>query len=757
MKRRLLTGIVLLVSLLVYGQPVSAHANLLRSTPGGNETLNAAPAEIILVFTEPLEPAYSRFTLLDGSGNEVNTPASFIDPTDQHRMLMQPGALPDGLYTVVWRVVSAADGHPTRGTFAFGVGVSVETAATTLTVDESVKPEAIIIRWLNFMSLAVGVGSLGFWLFVWQPTGINHPATTASLNRLILIGWLLMGLASIPILLLQTSILTDLPLLASFSAMVRVITTTNYGSLWILRTVYWLLAGGLLFTSSERSIWLERGGLVFEVLVLLTVSLFSHASGAADQVAAVAGDWLHLIGSTLWVGGLIAFGYTLYRLRRDPENVPSVSTMIALFSNYVRICVVALIISGLYSTWLQIGTLEALTGTAYGRALLIKLLLFLPLLAIAGVNLIFTTRGLQAGQALWAGRLRGLVNVEVVLTAAIMVAVSMMTSGVPGRNVQAIRDAEPPAVAPNRYLGMELVNNQMFHLEIAPGYVGENEFTVTVTDEAGKSIADASLIRLRFTNQDVNIGESELRPEAQADEPGAYRAAGANLSTPGNYRIRMTMQRPGQFDTVVDFETEIRTPPPPPAPVIDTAIPVSNRLMLALAVGLMLVVLGGFFMPGFRQMLSGAGVVSGAMLAIGLVFLITAGTNYIMVQKPGDLVVVDAYARPAGRGETGGVYLTIQNNTGSTERLIDATTEIAADVEIHQTVVENQIARMRPTEGIALPPGVTTRTEPEGGYHIMLINLHNKIGAGEVFKVDLKFDSGKELTVDVQVRDTLGN
>ena len=62
--------------------PVLAHANLARSNPAANASLQSSPNEIRLWFTEPLEPNYSHFKLLDTTGQQVETPQSQIDPTD---------------------------------------------------------------------------------------------------------------------------------------------------------------------------------------------------------------------------------------------------------------------------------------------------------------------------------------------------------------------------------------------------------------------------------------------------------------------------------------------------------------------------------------------------------------------------------------------------------------------------------------------------------------------------------------------------
>ena len=216
---------------------------------------------------------------------------------------------------------------------------------------------------------------------------------------------------------------------------------------------------------------------------------------------------------------------------------------------------------------------------------------------------------------------------EIALTVGILLAVGVMTSGSPARGVQALRAAAaaPPQTQP--YFDVEIVNNQMMHLQIVPGFVGENEFIVTPFDEDGNLVSDASLIRLRFTNLDQNLGESELRPQPSGQ--GDYRATGSNLSTPGRWRIRMTVARPGKFDVVADFEANIQ--PPPPVPSVDqiTAVPVAERTVAAALAGIGLLGISGFFLAQTRRRwASGAGLLASAGIALGLILLVSGAQDF---------------------------------------------------------------------------------------------------------------------------------
>lgn len=749
---KILLTLALLGPGLLSAAPALAHANLIRSQPPANASLDQSPTEIRLWFTEPLEPGFSRIILRDANGETVDIPTAEIDPTEPKQMIVAPGDLPQGLYTVSWRVVSAADGHPTEGSFAFGIGTTVAGSTAGFTLNESVPADGVAIRWLNLLSLCLLVGSTGFMVFVWQPAAPDHPpAATRMLKRLITGAWLGVGLTTLFVLLLQASIAVDTTVfeIITHPSLGTFLASSSYARLWSLRLNCWLLMGGALILIPQDR-YKYPTALLLSAGILLAQSLFSHASAMPDTTAAVLADWLHLLATTLWIGGLVAFGLTLTLIQHHDTTATLAGRLVGYFSNYVRVAVAALIITGAYAAWLQVGSVEALLTTIFGQALLVKLILFVPLLAVAFINLTVTHRKLRAGQAVWAGRLRGLVGAEVVLTIGILIAVGVMTSGAPARGIlaqrQAIAEAARAAQANTGYFGMQMVNNQMVHLEIYPGYVGENTFIVTPFDETGRPIEDASLIRLRFTNRDQNLGESELRPEYDP-ALGVYVAAGANLSTPGDWRIRMTIQRPGEFDTVVDFESAVSAAPPPPAPpVLEDTLPRLGRAIAAGLTGALLLVFGGFALVQGRQ--TGPRILAAASAAVGVVGLLTGALTF---SGANELVVRDAWARPAGAGMTAAVYLTLENHTGQDAVLTGARVPVVDTVEIHETRIENDLARMIPLDELVIPAGGTVNISP-AGYHLMLIDLREDLNVGDTFPITLQFASGQEITLDVQVQ-----
>ncbi len=135
------------------------------------------------------------------------------------------------------------------------------------------------------------------------------------------------------------------------------------------------------------------------------------------------------------------------------------------------------------------------------------------------------------------------------------------------------------------------------------------------------------MIRLRFEHQRENLGESELqiRPEAEAPD-GIYLIDGANLSTVGEWRLRVTVQRPDAFDTIADFPILVNLPPapPPPPPVVDLNPVLPYRTPVLLLVGAIGLLLGALFLVQQRfRIWQGTGLLASLLTLLGVVFLLT--------------------------------------------------------------------------------------------------------------------------------------
>jgi copper resistance protein C len=98
-----------------------AHATLDRAMPPVGSSQTSPPREVVLSFTEDLEPAFSTIEVRSESGALVSSGKARVDSKQRTQMRVPLKSLPPGTYKVIWRVLSV-DTHRTNGDFTFKVG-----------------------------------------------------------------------------------------------------------------------------------------------------------------------------------------------------------------------------------------------------------------------------------------------------------------------------------------------------------------------------------------------------------------------------------------------------------------------------------------------------------------------------------------------------------------------------------------------------------------------------------------------------------
>ena len=97
--------------------PAHAHAFLDHAEPRVGSTTPSAPQEVVLVFSQKVEPAFSSVEVSDAHGARVDQGKPKVSATTM-RIGLKP--LPAGTYRVRWHVLSV-DTHTTEGNFTFQV------------------------------------------------------------------------------------------------------------------------------------------------------------------------------------------------------------------------------------------------------------------------------------------------------------------------------------------------------------------------------------------------------------------------------------------------------------------------------------------------------------------------------------------------------------------------------------------------------------------------------------------------------------
>jgi methionine-rich copper-binding protein CopC len=107
---------LLFAGLVASATAAQAHAKLDHSVPAASSTINTVPNEVVLSFTEQIEPKFSGAEVLDSKGAHVDETSS-ASGTSIH-VKLKP--LTPGAYQVKWHALSE-DTHKTKGSFTFTV------------------------------------------------------------------------------------------------------------------------------------------------------------------------------------------------------------------------------------------------------------------------------------------------------------------------------------------------------------------------------------------------------------------------------------------------------------------------------------------------------------------------------------------------------------------------------------------------------------------------------------------------------------
>ena len=179
--RRILASAAVVAAALLPA-PAFAHANLDRADPPPGTQLDQPPPQLQLFFSEAVDGGFSRVQLLNVQRDAVDRGDSRVAPDDPRAMLVSlPPQLPNGVYTVAWRTLSAVDGHRVDGAFPLIIGPmpaeGVPVPATAAASQATFAPETALGRWWFYVAASALFGVLMSWYLVYRPLfGRSNPA-----------------------------------------------------------------------------------------------------------------------------------------------------------------------------------------------------------------------------------------------------------------------------------------------------------------------------------------------------------------------------------------------------------------------------------------------------------------------------------------------------------------------------------------------------------------------------------------------------
>ncbi|WP_406831205.1 copper resistance protein CopC [Pedococcus sp. KACC 23699] len=437
-----------------------AHAQLVRSNPAAGSVVAVAPRTLTLTFGEQVEAVDASIDVYDDRFAPVDVGPARTAPGDPLTVgVSLRQGLGRGTYSVAWRV-SSGDTHPVAGSFRFSVGAPTDVRGS---LPDPGRNEGVgillgVLRWSGFVGAALGPGAVVGALVVW-PEGLGR----RRLRTVVVTGLALLVVSTAGGMLLQGVYASGQPLSALWRSPESLDShSRRFDQVYAVRS-YLLVAAAVGVTAllglpapvrdRWRRPWVVVAGVATTAL-LATWPLVGHSAVPPGEGVALVVNLVHIAAMVVWLGGLAVVVVGLFC---DRETM--VRNGLRRFSVIALTSVAVLVTSGAVLAWREVGSLDALTGTVFGRVLLAKtgavgVLLVVANLARRWVAGMVVAGGwapapasTSSGAALagpaptagrgWKGFTRGLV-VELALAGVILALTAVLVAVVPGR--QAVVD-----------------------------------------------------------------------------------------------------------------------------------------------------------------------------------------------------------------------------------------------------------------------------------------------------------------------------
>ncbi|KXZ15665.1 copper resistance protein CopC [Bacillus nakamurai] len=525
--RRNKLWLILLLFLVLFPKTSFAHAYITSSTPGENSELKQAPKQVDIQFNEPIEEGFHSIKVYNSSGERVDTGRTVMKKNDNRIMTaaLQKN-LPHDIYRAEWNAVSA-DGHPVSGIIPFSVGKADGAFQDKTASGTSLHPETAIDRGILYTALSLFIGTTFFHLFWYRANeGLSGELARRTV-KLFIISLSLLGLALICQLPIQTKENAGGAWSAAFQPgyIKETILQTAGGSIWIIQiSLYALLVLSMIPVLKKkqfRSFTYWTAPLLFFFGSLLAKAFAGHAAVIEERAVGITMDFLHLSAASVWTGGMAALVLLLSAEWRKSDKSAAWET-VKRFSPWAFSAVGVLLFSGVLNGFFIIRSFDSLFHTAYGKTLLIKIGLFVVMLALGGLH-VWITKYRQTRS------ISRTIKAEWVIGIAVLFITAVFTS-LPS----------PPAPAPEPFNGSEMIGRgQTLSISISPNQPGKNEFEVRVTDHNGRLVKDIQQFTVTVYQTGFSGNKNESTFDLKKTKQGVFEADNLSITEKGNWKIKV--------------------------------------------------------------------------------------------------------------------------------------------------------------------------------------------------------------------------
>jgi copper transport protein len=284
----------------------------------------------------------------------------------------------------------------------------------------------------------------------------------------------------------------------------------------------------------------------------LTPALAGHASATDPSWLLVPANFVHVLCMSVWVGGIAALLGALPAAtgRLEPsERTALLAACVGRFSTLALAAVAALVATGVVQAIAELESLSDLTGTAFGRAILIKVALLAALICLGAWNrqrarprlAALAARGDSPGSVGVA--LRRSLRAELALMVAVLGVTAALVSYAPSSN------------ASGPYSASATLGPARLELTVDPARAGRNQVHLYLFDRrTGRQFRRVKEMTLEARLPSRSIGPLQLHPQPAG--PGHYVVRRADIAPPGDWQLDLAA-RVSAFD---EYTAKLKVP-----------------------------------------------------------------------------------------------------------------------------------------------------------------------------------------------------
>lgn len=589
---------------------VNGHAIPDRYTLEPNSLIEkpeSFPSSISIIFSERPDLKVSYIHVTNSEGNRIDNDDFKITGDNERRgtVTVKTNLIGEDVYAVSWSTLSLDDGHVSKGTYVVGVGVGSSLPANTV-IKNVTDTNTIYSPIMSVAKIPIIIGQvfvLGFvfsQIMIWKDIrrqGLRNIINFILIRRFtnpVMILSIVMAAAATLIPIIQSAMISEAQSEYMKNLALLYFETAN-GKVWLIRVISCAIVASAAYyygrdvtNEANRSNSAKRRtkGTILLYILLIAVLLFiatnsvtSHSSSLAtlSQLGILA-DFVHSVVVSIWIGGLMYIFYVLlpnvitiskdisgkvHQIIAQPKSI--LLLILSRFSVISTICVGVVGITGLSLAWFHIQNIDELLLSDYGRTLIVKLSLVLPVVILGGYHQFWIGRIMkvlgfgqaeenESSKANFSQRFSSVkktIKIECILAASVLCAASFLTVTSPPAAMQNNEMAQPNF---NADMSSAMQDEFVRTLEtqripitfvISPFVTGFNNFTVNFLGE-NESIGQVSNVSIEFRKSDLSLGP--IFAKLSKNNETSYSVNGGYLSQPGQWDLKVTIQRSNLYD-----------------------------------------------------------------------------------------------------------------------------------------------------------------------------------------------------------------